>query len=135
MAQDAKAFVFLYAPVKVALIQGFDGIHQLLLDAGGQPPACAIAPIAVGFRPSAAARVDVDADEYIRKPTVGLPGDTGVGRGFCGQVMALQELYPAASCQVSKEDAIDKVTKRMKQLPKSSQAAIECLIEEMLKKK
>ena len=36
---------------------------------------------------------------------------------------------------VSKQDAIDKVTKRMKQLPKSSQAAIECLIEEMLKKK
>ena len=36
---------------------------------------------------------------------------------------------------VSKEDTIDEVTKLMKKLPKSSQAAIECLIEEMLKKK
>ena len=36
---------------------------------------------------------------------------------------------------VSKEDTIDEVTKLMKQLPKSSQAAIECLIAEMLKKK
>ncbi len=35
---------------------------------------------------------------------------------------------------ISKDEAIARVTRRMKELPISSQEAIECLIEEMLKK-
>ena len=84
------------ATIAVAWVDGLDGSHELILDAVDQPYAFAAKVIAVGFRPAAAARVDVDADKNIRFPRIGRLHDTGIPWAFTGQIMALQETYLTA---------------------------------------
>ena len=100
-------FVFFYASVSIAFIEGADGIHQLFLNTGSKPPSCTVLPVAESFRASAYARVYMDGDKRIRQPAVGLTCHAGIGWRFGGKIMALQELYTAAchlqelSCQTA----------------------------------
>ena len=96
MAQDAEGGMGLYATVFIACIKRGEACDKLVLDAAGKSAARAAGVVAEGFRAPPAARVDVDADEYIRRPCVGGIHYAGEARGLAVEVVALQELDGAA---------------------------------------
>ena len=96
MAQDAEGGMGFNASVFIACVKGGETFDNLVLDGAGKPAARACRVVAEGFCAPPAARVDVDADEYIRRPCVGGIHYAGEARGLAVEVVALQELDGAA---------------------------------------
>lgn len=93
IAQDAETWMRLDAAIGVAAVDGRETFYELALDAVGERFAVAAEGIAVGFRTSAAARVDVDGHEQVGGPAVGGVDDAGIARRFAVEVVTLQQLY------------------------------------------
>lgn len=91
LAQDAEGGMGFYAAVFVALVEGGEGFYELVLDGAGESSARACCIVAVGFGAASAAGVDVDAEEDIGGPVVGLVHDARVAGTFAVEVMALEE--------------------------------------------
>ena len=96
-AQDAEVVALLDAAVVIAVVNALQTGDELVLDAGRECSGFARDLVAVSLGSSSAARIDVDADEEIRRPAIGGVDDTGPAGRFAAKVMALQQLHRAAS--------------------------------------
>ena len=96
LAQDTEGGMGFYAAVFVACVKGGKAFYQLVLEVGRQSSARAVLFVAVGFCAPPAAGVDVDAEEDIGGPVVGLVYDARVAGDLAVEVMALQEFDRAA---------------------------------------
>ena len=97
LAQDTEVVALLDAAVVIAVVNALQTGDELVLDAGRECSGFARDLVAVGLGASSAARIDVDADEEIRRPAIGGVDDTGPAGRFAAKVMALQQLHRAAS--------------------------------------
>ena len=91
--QDAEVVALFDAAVIIAVIDGLQAGDELVLDAGRECSGFARDLVAVSLGSSSAARIDVDADEEIRRPAIGGVDDTGPAGRFAAKVMALQQLH------------------------------------------